>query len=273
MKTKNLKKLNELLQKEKIDYLKSIIAIVMTKNIPTYDNIEETVEVPLYDIYESIFDKNVEHASGGAIEYYGIDYEKISLSDILIMVNRNTSKIIRYLPDIDSNKLVDLSVSIENEDEEDTTCDVEVTTLLTDDDDLNDIIIEIRSHLLDIFKNVGEMIRAFNAEKIIRSYSNLLYRMTYDVFIKSSDELTDDLLDELQDCMDYTVIYLEKQIMPDVKISTVSTKKAAEILGCNIKEMRAIIKAGMVDAFKSKGHWVINLVSLLKFKYGMGGNK
>ena len=69
------------------------------------------------------------------------------------------------------------------------------------------------------------------------------------------------------------MIYLAKQIMPDVKISTVSTKKAAEILGCNIKEMRAIIKAGMVDAFKSKGHWVINLVSLLKFKYGMGGNK
>ena len=273
MKTKNLKKLNELLQKEKIDYLKSIIAIVMTKNIPTYDNTEETVEVPLYDIYESIFDKNVEHASGGAIEYYGIDYEKISSSDILIMVNRNTSRIIRYLPDIDSNKLVDLSVSIENEDEEDTICDVEVTTLLTDDDDLNDIIIEIRLHLLDIFKNAGEMIRAFNAEKIIRSYSNLLYRMTYDIFVKSSDELTNDLLYELQDYMDYTVIYLAKQIMPDVKISTVSTKKAAEILGCNIKEMRAIIKAGLVDAFKSKGHWVINLVSLLKFKYGMGGNK
>lgn len=273
MKTKNLKKLKELLQKNEINYLKSIIAIVMTKNIPTYDTIEETVEVPLYDIYESIFDKNVEHASGGYIEYYGIDYEKISRSDILIMVNRNTSRIIRYLPDLDGDKLVDLSVSIENEDEEDITCDVEVFTSLTDDDELNDIISEIRSHLLDIFKNAGEMIRAINAENIIRSYSNLLYKMVYDVFVKSSDELTADLFDELQDCMDHTIIHLAKQIIPGVETSIVSTKKAAEILGCSVREMRAIINTGVIEARKDKGYWVIDLISLLKFKYEMGGNK
>lgn len=266
MKTKNLKRLGELLDNTKIDYMKSILAIVKNHS---YDICEETSEVSLYDIYESIFNKIVDNASGGAVEYTGPDFVQLSTSDILIMVNKNTSKITRYIPNQDTNKLIDVSVKVK--DSEEGAVEISTSVSFTDDYTLNDIIDDIRTYILDICKYLPELLKSENALDIITNNVNVLNKLVYDVFIKYSDELTEDSLDRLRDCMDDTVLHLAKLIIPDVD-KTVTAKKAAEILGCSVKEARAIIGSGVIEAHKIKGCWEVDLVSILKFKYNIGGN-
>ena len=266
MKTKNLKRLGELLDNTKIDYMKSILAIVKNHS---YDICEETSEVSLYDIYESIFNKIVDNASGGAVKYIGPDFVQLSTSDILIMVNKNTSKITRYIPNQDTNKLIDVSVKVK--DSEEGAVEISASVSFTDDYTLNDIIDDIRTYILDICKYLPELLKSENALDIITNNVNVLNKLVYDVFIRYSDELTEDSLDRLRDCMNDTVLHLAKLIMPDVD-KTVTAKKAAEILGCSVKEARAIIGSGVIEAHKIKGCWEVDFVSLLKFKYNIGGN-
>lgn len=261
MKTKDLKYFDERIDKSDADYLKQILAIV---NVDKSEN--GICEVPLYDIYKYLYDKTVEFVTKGKKPYLGTLELSILVHDILVMIDRSTSTIIKYYQaQTPTGKLVEIIDTSEEED----SVDYHLFYCDTNNEKLNNVLIRIVALWMDFIDCTDDIMFDIEIENCIDIALSTISKMFKEAYY-DRDDLSDDTIMEMNKKLKELVIAAAKKTLYPACEEFISTGQASYILCEPVKTIRKRLNDGTIIGEKVNRTWKVDLASLLMRKYAKG---
>lgn len=261
MKTKDLKYFDERIDKSDADYLKQILAIVRIDNSEN-----EICEVPLYDIYKYLYDKTVEFVTKGKKPYLKTLELSILAHNILVVIDRSTSTIIRYnQAQTPTGKLVEIVDTSEEED----FVDYHLFYCDTNNEKLNNVLTRIVALWMDFIDCTDDIMFDIEVENCIDIALSTISKMFKEAYY-DRDDLSDNTIMEMNKKLKELVIAAAKKTLYPTFGEFISTAQASGILGEPIKNIRQYLNDGSIVGEKVNGTWRVDLASLLMRKYAGG---
>ena len=261
MKTKELKYFDERIDQHDADYLKQILAIARI------DNSENGIcEVPLYDIYKYLYDKTVEFVTKGKKPYLGTLKLPILAHDILVVIDRSTSTIIRYnQAQTPTGKLVEIIDISEEED----FVDYHLFYYDTNNEKLNNVITRIAALWMDFIDCTDDIMLDMEIENCIDIALLTISKMFKEAYC-DRDDLSNDTVMEMNKKLKELVIAAAKKTLNPACGEFISTGQASYILCEPVKNIRKHLNDGTLVGEKVNGTWKVDLASLLMREYAKG---
>ena len=261
MKTKDLKYFDERIDKSDADYLKQILAIV---NVDKSEN--GICEVPLYDIYKYLYDKTVEFVTKGKKPYLGTLELPILAHNILVVIDRSTSTIIRYYQaQTPTGKLVEIIDTSEEKD----SVDYHLFYCDTNNEKLNNVLTRIVALWMDFIDCTDDIMFDIEIENCIDIALSTISKMFKEAYY-DRDDLSDNTIMEMNKKLKELVIAAAKKTLYPACGEFISTEQASYILCEPVKTIRKRLNDGTIIGEKVNRTWKVDLASLLMKKYDKG---
>ena len=261
MRTRDLKYFDERIDKRDAEYLKQVLAVVC---IERSEN--GTCEVSLYDIYKYLYDKTVEFSTRGKKPALGGFDIPVLVRDILVVVDKSTSTVIRYnRTKTPTGKLVEIA----DISEDSSFVDYHLFYCDTDNEKLNGVLARITALWVDFIDCTDDLMLDIEIENCIDIALSTISEMYKDAYF-DKDDLCDDTVRHMNKELKDLVIAAAKKTLYPTFGEFISTAQASGILGEPIKNIRQYLNDGSIVGEKVNGTWKVDLASLLMRKYAGG---